>query len=215
MSLCLQSPDLLSLIARHLRPRHLRLLLHTNKHVKKHVDNEHYWARVALHLVYREFGAMEIVDPWTPPLIFERLNGLYDLRNLKLGYAATMDVMEQRARHLHQEFEFENNASVQTMVLSGFNIIKNDPYGNHQKATRYLKDAPATMKGISKALVEGYQRDYVSRSMVHKFARDIDDDPALTYQMKAFFMKKFNDLFRELPEYALEELQYLGHQFYE
>jgi len=54
---------------------------------------------------------------------------MYDLRNLKLGYAAAMDVMEQRARHLHQEFDASDH---------GVERIKNDPYGNHQKATRYL-----------------------------------------------------------------------------
>ena len=217
----LQLPDTLVQIARHLRPRHLRLLLQTSKHIKRHVDTEHYWDRVALHLVYREFDAMEMSCENVPIPSFDYITGLYGLRNLKLGYAATMDVIEHRARHLHDMFEFERDASLQTMVSKGVDAIKNDKHGNYQRAACYLQDAPRTMKGISRAMVEGRQHTYgsPSRKLMLEFANEIDDNPSLTYDMKAFFMQNFDDLFYRLQRHnnlgqTMKDLCNLGCHFY-
>jgi len=105
-------------IGLHLKPRHLRNLMATNKHIKSVVDNENYWARVAFHLVWRHVDDMELVLVCIEQAECLRLphpvGDLCRLTYVPDGYKAGVDQMfarvDQCARLYPEKYSFWNKA---------------------------------------------------------------------------------------------------------
>jgi hypothetical protein len=90
-------------IGLHLNPRHLAKLMCTSKTIKKIVDNDAYWTRVAAHLVCRESMIMEMYRPsalYHAYDVCDRLpyidHNLYHMIGLEHGYYWSMERFFQR-----------------------------------------------------------------------------------------------------------------------
>ena len=88
----------------HLKPRHLFRLLLTCKAVKTHVDNEHYWTRVAAHLVWRGCEWLELHSREFPEdtdvLAPMPESNLYYMIGLDRGYYWGMEKFLQRIQEV-------------------------------------------------------------------------------------------------------------------
>ena len=90
-------PDAWVLIGLHLRPRYLAKLLQTSKDVKRLVDTNQYWTRVATHQVWRTFEGMEIDDSPAAEDVLPRVDhNLMHMLGLEHGYFWTMELFFHR-----------------------------------------------------------------------------------------------------------------------
>jgi hypothetical protein len=114
------SPDLWVQIGLHLKPRHLAKLIATSKTMKKLVDNDTYWTRVAAHMVWRENNYMFV---HTPPVMYasdfdghlHRIHhNLYHMIGLEHGYYWSMERFFQRMEEVIDYYSnyVGNNAKV-------------------------------------------------------------------------------------------------------
>lgn len=74
-------------VGAHLKPRHLSKLMRTSKHIKRLVDNEGYWTRVAAHLVWRANACMELQTGEFP----EETDRMPPVSELNLYYMVGLD----------------------------------------------------------------------------------------------------------------------------
>ena len=71
--------EIISMISMHLKPRHFYKLMCTSRTIRRHIDHDHYWARVATHAVWREIGSTEL--QWFKEFenLYEDIPGLYQI----------------------------------------------------------------------------------------------------------------------------------------
>jgi F-box domain len=151
------SPELLSTISHHLRPRHLYRLMQTSKQLKSIADSEEYWSRAAVHAVFRHFPATEMMECYDGPRVYPKLTGLYNLLNLDLGYYETLNHIIGRVRHMvttgssppGSDWKELTDASLPALVRAGEAAVRVDPFRYQDAYLAYLEDA-ATMKDVVK-----------------------------------------------------------------
>jgi len=207
-------PELLLSIGCHLKPRHLYKLMQTSKTIKAAVDTEEYWARVAVHIVFRHFDRVEIYGD--DNVIFPRLSGLYDLVNLEHGYCKTIDIIIERVRKVMSMKETDKyaykqfaciwnelaNAPVTTLVRAGENAIlvdRNSALGAIKEL--YSKQAADSMKDVVKrGVMFSMKRTRGAKRKLKKFNNDVDDDRTLTVKEKGKFMRRLADFLMDVSD---------------
>ncbi len=78
-------------IGLHLKPRHLAKLIRVSKKMKKLVDNDAYWTRVAAHAVWRQKECLELRS-WEGENFAPIEVNLYDMLALDRGYFWGMEL---------------------------------------------------------------------------------------------------------------------------
>ena len=101
------SPELWLAIAFHLKPRHVYKLMQTSKAVMRAVDTNEYWARVAVHAVFRNIPQFEISTVWglCEPPTFYTIASMQSLVNMKYEYRKTIDLVIIKARDIVAEMK--------------------------------------------------------------------------------------------------------------
>jgi hypothetical protein len=202
-------PELVMMIARHLLPRHLYKLMQTSKFVKKTVDTEEYWERVALHSVFRHYDITEIMECDEKDRVFPKLSGLYYLVNLEHGYCKTMDIIIARVRDvMGRDYDCDDktwktlvNAPISTLVRAGEKEICTDlGFVFDTLTVNSYKEHPAvTMKDVVKREVNNdIGKDTPSKRQLRKFKHKMDDDIYFSRTDKKRFMQDFSELMSDL-----------------
>jgi len=211
------SPEILSMISQHLKPRHLYKLMQTSKQVKSIVDSEEYWSRAAVHAVFRHFPATEIMDCDDESRIYPKLTGLYNLVNLDMGYYETINKIISRVRNMMAtESEPPANdpllnwkelagAPLSTLVRAGEAAVRVDPFEYQDAYIAYLQDAE-TMKDVVKRETLREMKIMTPLDIkLRKFQREMDDDSSQSIQTKRCFMQKFSRLCSDIGYHEMLE----------
>jgi F-box domain len=217
------SPELLSTISHHLKPRHLYRLMQTSKHIHSIVDNEEYWSRAAVHAVFRHIPAMEINDWIEGSRTYPKLTGLYDLVNLDLGYYETMNQIIGRARHMMDSsvpyseplLSWKNlsGAPLVTLVRSGEAIIRHEQSNYSDIHQAYLEEAKTMKDVVRREVLCDVSRASSMEKKLLKFQRRIDDNSSHSVQTKRYFMSEFSKLCYDIGSHEMRytDLFSIGH----
>ncbi len=219
--------EILATIAKHLKPQHLYKLMQTCRSVKNAVDNEQYWERLALHVIFRHHAKMETENiNYGEKRIFPQLKGLHNLLNLEHGYCKTLDIIESRVRYLMLTDEVEEDnwkvlesAPITQLVWAGEARITKpfipnpnfdsddmttfDPHENciNPDIVNHYRDTPvSTMKDVVRREFMYKRDDSIPNGnrFLRKFENAIDDDNSISREIKAKFMKTLERLMRDL-----------------
>ena len=84
--------DIWRMIALHLKPLHLSKLVLTCRAVRAAVDTEQYWEGIAIHLMWRDVPAMDLLEGDAGM----SESNMYDMVNLESGfYRATENILRR------------------------------------------------------------------------------------------------------------------------
>ncbi len=211
-------PEILSTIAKHLKPRHLYKLMQTSKYVKKTVDTEDYWERAAIHIIFRHFSEVELDTRYVTGPNFPKLSGLLNLVNLEFGYYKTINLIIERVRFVMQNDEEEENnwkelanSPLSVMVRAGEArvICESD-----DDIIELYKAQPAnTMKDVVYREIL-FQRStvrdrYCGGKIQREFLNDIDDMNFISRAHKAKIMERVSNFISDMectPQCINEEV---------
>ncbi len=192
-------PDAWMLIGLHLRPRYLAKLLQTSKNVKRLVDTNQYWTRVAGHQVWRTFEGMEIDDSPAAEDVLPRIeHNLMHMLGLEPGYFWTMELFFGRLDEViayyavhDQEVYHPFWESLKPMSLEGktraWMIERVKSMSPFRDEAGYGLAVERTMKEIAKNEIEDTNEDHDRR--LNKFVCSMEDDPMPAVYKRAIFRK--------------------------
>ena len=197
--MALLPPDAWVLVGLHLKPRHLSKLIQTSKTVKKLVDTNAYWTRVAAHEVWSSFEGMEINETPHDGDVLPRIeHNLKYMLGLEHGYYWGMErffqrvdeVIEYNSLHDLEEYR-ESWVSMKSMSLEektrDWMATMLVSYGKKLTA----EEMAMSMKEIAKVEIEASKAD--SDPRFNRFVCSMDDDPMPPVYKRAFF-RKLDDL---------------------
>ena len=196
------SPDVWVLVGLHLKPRYLAKLMRTSKTVKKLVDNETYWTRVAAHLLWRNCDCMEIYTSAEDFDVLPRIDhNLYYMLGLDHGYYWGMERLFQRMDE----------------VIEYYSLPVNSPEGDHkwwenlkcmtlaEKTREWMKEGEKTSgrkwtsEELRMSMKEVIRTETVASLSIHddkmynKFLCDIEDEQMPTAH-KRIIMRKLKTM---------------------
>ena len=218
--------DAWSMIALHLKPRHMFKLMLVSKPINKAVDTDAYWARVALHLMWRQDILLLNGHPeLRAPELSDRLGELSAMVNVQAGYYAGMEKFIKLVRlftadgYLKRFEEYSDFHEFQDAPLCAlvrlyerFTVkhhIKYLLFGkpmDPEKAYMHCdKDEKLSMKQVAQredAICVKMRRRYVLEDWV-KFMRVMEDDP-----MPAAHKRRFANTLQEFfSNYIVEHAE--------
>jgi hypothetical protein len=199
-ALALLPPELLRLIALHLKPRHLYKLMVASKRLLQTVYCDAYWERAAAHAVLRHVYSMEIEPGPNQICKFPQRRGLFNLVNV--DYRESINCVIERARQV-----FGSALDVAALVRAGEATILMDP-DNYRHIHAAFTDDAATMKAIVKR--ETLRVLAEQTSVGHKlreFQRDLDDATRVSRAAKTYLMRKLATLFSDVAEDEMVETE--------
>ena len=189
LSACTLSDDEWAKIGLHLKPRYLALLIRTSKQVKKSVDNEAYWTRVAFHLVWRNDECIETFQSFGDDVLTPLKENLYELLALDAGYYQGMELFIKRVdeaiiiyRNLDRDPE-ECCAlweKFKTMSLKEKTL-------DHEFGPMSPERSQMTMKEVAKECMLKSLSE--PEKLLNAFVIDLEDDP-MPAKYKKMVMKK-------------------------
>ena len=192
-------PEVLKLIASHLKPRHLYKLMRTSHTVRRVVDCEGYWERAAAHAVLRHLDSMEIEPGASQICRFDKRPGLFHLVNV--DYHDSIDCVIARAR---QAF---GDLGVAALVRAGEAVVLADPDNYRHLHASYSEEA-GTMKEVVRRETRRVLDEQSSAGhKLRKFQRELDDDAALSRAAKRHVMGKFEALFEDVAHDEMVETE--------
>jgi len=198
------NPELLALISYHLKPRHVYKLMQTSKLVKSRVDTEEYWARAAVHAVFRHFEEVEIMDCDEEHRTFPKLTGLYSLVNLDLGYSETINVIIGRVRQVMARqgspagWNELADAPLTALVRAGeadIGLHQSDFMDGH---AAYLEEARTMKDVVKREALWAISKETSLDTKLRRFQVEMDEDSSHSLQTKRWFMQTFAKLFDDV-----------------
>ena len=210
LSACTLSDDEWAKIGLHLKPRYLALLIRTSKQVKKSVDNEAYWTRVAFHLVWRNDECIETFQSFGDDVLTPLKENLYELLALDAGYYQGMELFIKRVdeaiiyyrSHDHEEYPRAWWDEVETMSLKEKTLEHmKETYKNRHCRSIPRAELKMTMKEVAKKyILMSFSRQRVPKAYdtaFNAFASDLEDDP-MPAKYKRQFMQKVEKMLENL-----------------
>ena len=186
-------PELWCAVALHLKPRHLAKLLATSKAMRRAVDTEAYWLRVAAHLVWRECPYLELFTPKTPDPDSDLLPPVEGSRNLYLMvggdyhqamelFLARIDLMhhvygQRQPRQFFAFYDDEPPASLEARTRTYFkHLIVQNQWDCELQLQGDENRIP--MKTLARRIVVGtFEAMEPFHRKSFKFLQELDDDP--------------------------------------
>lgn len=188
-------------IGLHLKPRHLSKLMRTCKRIKRLVDNETYWTRVAAHLVLRDSWFMRLGPPrgeknQTSLCTLVVDPGLYYMVGRDQGYYQGMQQFIQGIKDSINDLLLNGDEDEQRMVgelqglcLQGLII--------EFAMDDFLPDI-SRMKGFAKDLTVDFWVTRMAEDLsgawprLQKFLFDLEDDPMPAKYKRQIFRKMWD-----------------------
>ena len=203
------SPDVWVLVGLHLKPRYLAKLMRTSKTVKKLVDNETYWTRVAAHLVWRNCDCMEMYKFTDDGDILPHIEqNLYYMLGLDHGYYWGMERFFQRidevidyysANDREEYREWWQNLKCMSLVEKTREWMKEGEKSFGGKWTS--EELDMSMKEVTKiemvASLSIHTTPEDDDKMYNKFLCDIEDEQ-IPPEYKRTIMKKLDKMLWDL-----------------
>ncbi len=191
-------------IGLYLKPRHLSKVMQTNKTIKKIVDNENYWARVAAQLVWRIGFDIEVPLPLFPEesgTLPKIDHNLYYMLGLDHGYYWAMERFIQRIDEtIDQESmdDEEDESSDDEDYRGWWSSLKTMTLAD--KTHAYIEHTSRSYERMSmKELAESRYLESIvgdrNAKEYNRFLCEIEDDPMPPIYKKTLFRKLGKFLF--------------------
>ena len=203
------SPDVWVLVGLHLKPRYLAKLMRTSKTVKKLVDNETYWTRIAAHLVWRSCDCMEIYTFTGDFDVLPRIeHNLYYMLGLDHGYYWGMERLFQRmeevidyyAAYDREEYR-EWWQNLKCMSLTERTRVWMKEGGNSFGMKRTAEELDMSMKEVAKTemivSLSIHRTPDEDDKKYNRFLCDIEDEPIPPVH-KRTIMRKLDNMLWDL-----------------
>lgn len=167
-------------IALYLRPRDWLKFAQVDRKIKEIIDTDAYWSRVAAHIVFRDYAAIDT------------RGNLYALRNLQCSYKEAIDRIIQLGKNLWTS-EFMQNRTKWTEDQGLEALVREaDIYMGPNHYHRMIVEENY-MKDIVIRAVEELPNDQVS-VMLRQKSRELDDNKEYDAAAKCFFAGYFREI---------------------
>jgi hypothetical protein len=212
-------PELWSAVALHLKPRHLAKLLATSRAMRRAVDTEAYWLRVAAHLVWRECPYLELLAPRVSDPASDLLPPVAGNLFLMVGvdYQRAMEALLARVDLMHRVYGaqqpgqflafYDNDAppaSLEARTRLYYKYLAVCSLWDRELQLQGDEDR-APMKTLARRIVEGTAEsmDPLLRKSF-RFLQELDDDP-MPLEFKRRFSRQLAGLLRVTAAEADED----------
>ncbi len=186
------APDIWVLIGLHLKPRYLAKLMQTSKVIKKVVDNENYWTRVAAHTIWRDQDCMEVFNFKQSHDVLPRIeHNLYYMLGLDHGYFWGMERFFQRLDEVilhYSENDITEEYCAWWISLQGMPLKERTLEFMRSDVMTFGTKPPynTSMKELAK---EKTTRNLSKSRVINKFMCEMEDDPMPNKYKRHFFSK--------------------------
>lgn len=226
----LLSDDMWAQVGLHVKPRHLFKLMLTCKRIRRAVDTERYWTRVAAHLVWRGSEHMELVSREHPmtddrmPPIDEAYN-LYYLIGLDRGYYHGMEMFLRRIQETIDAYgrpeeeeepgpwfaKFHEIVGLRERTIRMYAETTGLDWFGWRMPTLQGDESRISMKELARRMTvfEWVDRTKAARNgwpRMQRFVFEMEDDPMPSVYKRRIF-RQLNRLVWGLLEFDLEEEQ--------
>lgn len=168
------------MISLYLRPRDWLKFAQVGRRIKESIDNDVYWSRVAAHIVFRDYAAIDT------------RGNLYALRNLQCTYKEAIDRIIELGKRLWTS-EFMRNRTKWTEEQGLVALVKEaDIYMGPSHYHRMVVE-DNYMKDIVIRAVEELPNDQVS-VMLRQKSRELDENKEYDAAAKCFFARYFREI---------------------
>ena len=202
-------PDIWVLIGLHLKPRYLVKLMQTSKVIKKVVDSENYWTRVAAHLFWRDRDCMEVFTFEDSQDVLPRIkHNLYYMLGLDHGYFWGMERFFQRLDEMILHYSLNDVTEEYRawwIALQGMSLKEKTLEYMKSDSMTIGKRLPADFHVSLLDMKEQAKKQMIQdqgKSTINKFVCEMEDDP-MPNKYKRQFFRKLDRVLWESQEEAL------------